>query len=152
MADTVKDIKGSYPIPVYHYRVTIDGDDSLAFSEVSGLGIEYETTTYKDGMSFKTGAKHIPGQPTPPKLTLKKGIVKNGKQLYDWINSTSLNTVNKKDIQIDLLNEESHPVVTWQVLNAFPTKLDAPSLEATSSDVAIETLELMANDLKVIFA
>ena len=152
MADSIADIKDTYPIPVYHYRVSIDGNDALAFSEVSGLSIEYETTTYKDGMSFKMGAKHMPAQPTPPKITLKKGIVKAGSQLYDWLNSTNLNTVEKKDLTIDLLNEESQPVVTWQVLNAFPTKLEAPSLDATSNDVAVETLELMANDLKLIFS
>ncbi len=152
MADVAADIKEKYPIPLYHYRVSIDGNDALAFSEVSGLTIEYETTTYKDGMSFKEGAKYMPGQLKEVKITLKKGVVKGGQELYDWLKTINLNTVTKKDLTIDLLNEESQPVVTWNVLNAFPTKLEAANLDAKSNDPAIETLELMANSISMIFS
>ena len=34
------------------------------------------------------------------------------------------------------------PIATWQVINAWPTKYTAPDFNATSSEVAIETMEL----------
>ena len=40
-------------------------------------------------------------------------------------------------------------VVSWKVINAFPTKLDAPSFVASSNDVAIESMELMADSIVV---
>lgn len=149
MAATVEEIKNSYPIPVFYYRVTIAGDDSHAFSEVSGLSKEYETITYRDGLSYKDGVKYMPGLNQPINLTLKKGIVRQDSYLFNWINTVRLNTVAKRDVRIDLLDETGEAVVSWTAINAFPKKLDAPSFSATTNEVAIESLELMANDLKI---
>ena len=41
---TTDDIRTDYPLPIYNYRVEIGGT-AVAFSEVSGLSIGYETTT-----------------------------------------------------------------------------------------------------------
>ena len=153
MPTTKDDIRENYPVPVFHYHVEIDGIDAIAFSEVSGLSIEHETITYKDGLSCKEGAKHIPGMGTPIKLTMKKGIVKRDSKLYDWINSINITTVDKKNITVSLMDETGdNPVVSWKVLDAFPTKLEAPSFNATGNEVAIESMEIMASDLKLEFA
>ena len=149
MATSVKDIKDKYPIPVFYYRVTIAGEDAISFSEVSGLSIEYETITYRDGMSYRDGAKYMPGLNSPINLTLQKGIVKKDSFLFNWISTVRLNTVEKRDVRIDLLDETGTAVVSWTVTDAFPKKLDAPSFNATSNEVAIESLELMASTLKV---
>lgn len=149
MATTIDDIKNKYPIPVFYFRVTIGDNDAIAFSEVTGLSIEYETITYKDGLSYREGAKYMPGLPTPINLTLKKGVVKADSYLFNWISTIKLNTVEKRDIRIDLLNEAGEPTVSWLVKDAFPKKLDAPSFNATTNEVAIESLDLMASDLSV---
>lgn len=47
MALSKDDVKTAYPLPVYNYKVEI-GSDTVAFSEVSGLNVSYETTTYKE--------------------------------------------------------------------------------------------------------
>ncbi len=153
MATTVSDIKNNYPLPIFHYRVEIDGMDPVAFSEVSGLNIEVKSITYKDGLSCIQGPKHMPGMAEPSKVTLKKGVVKNDKQLYEWINSIRITTVEKKNLTVSLMDEKGEaPVVTWKIKNAFPLKMDAPSFNATSNEVAVETLELMADDIKVEYA
>lgn len=149
MATTVKEIKDSYPIPVFYYRVTIDGDDSHAFSEVSGLCIEYETITYLDGMSYRNGAKKMPGMPKPVTLTLKKGIVRKDSYLFEWISSIGLNTVEKRDVRVDLLDETGEAVVSWTFNNAFPIKLSAPTLSSSTNEVAIETLEITGGTLSL---
>lgn len=149
MATSVEDIKNKYPIPVFYYRVTIDGQDSIAFSEVSGLSIEYETITYRDGLSYRDGPKYMPGLGTPINLTMQKGIVKADSYFFRWISSIRLNTVEKRDIRIDLLNENGEPTVSWTVQDAFPKKLNAPSFNASSNEVAIESLELMASNLTI---
>ncbi|WP_202801006.1 phage tail protein [Candidatus Regiella insecticola] len=146
MATTVADIKADYPFSVYRFNVSIMGlEDKVGFSEVSGLEVGHQPITYKDGLGFK----HMPGMPEPIKLTLKRGMVKGNSTLYDWMASVRLNRIEKRDITISLLDEETHPLVTWTVQSAFPTKLVAPSFNATSNEVAIETLELMADSLRV---
>ncbi len=154
MATSQADIKAAYPLPVYNYKVDI-GKDTIAFSEVSGLSIAYETTTYKES-NTESGKKsprvfHMPAQMTQTTLTLKKGLVpaKSQPALYDWINSVTINQVEKKDIVVSLCDETGKAVVTWTVTNAFPTKLDAPTFDSNSNDVAIESMELIADGISI---
>ncbi|HEX8115152.1 MAG TPA: phage tail protein [Kofleriaceae bacterium] len=144
------DIRTAYPLPVYNYRVEIAGA-AVAFSEVSGLSIAYETSTYKESPTA-AGAPGprtmiVPGQRNPAKITLKKGIVRGVsiKTLFGWISTTTINQVEKKDIFIRLCDENGAAVISWKVVNAFPTKLDAPTFDARSNDAAIESMELSAD-------
>jgi phage tail-like protein len=149
MADSVDVIKSEYPLTSYQYRVTVSEMSPMAFSEVSGLSIEYESITYKDGLSFKEGPKLMPGQLQMPSITLKKGVVAQGSELFEWINATKLNASLKKTVLIELLDAEANALIVWKVENAFPTKLEAPSFNADSSEVAVETLSLMANQILI---
>lgn len=155
MALDKADIKSNYPLPAYNYRVTIYNNDEptvVSFAEVSGLSVEYEPVTYKHGLSFATGSKIIPGMRQPIRLTLKKGIVQSGTFLYDWIYNTYNDPTYDaaiRDIVIDLCDEVGEPVVRWSVQGAMPIKLDGPSFDANTNDVAVETMELAAQNLKV---
>ena len=145
MATTVDDIKAKYPLPAWKYHVQIGGED-YAFSEVSGLTIEHETITYKDGISVK----HMPGMPSAVEFSLKRGIVKSDSFLSGWIASIKQNTVDKKDVVISLRDEnEENPLVVWTVKNAFPKKIDAPTFDASNNEIAIESMDLMADDLTI---
>ena len=157
MAYTKEEIKQHYPLPVYNYRVEIEIAKKLtpiAFSNVSGLHIEFATHIYKEstvGNIAGPVVMRMPAQPTDVKITLKKGLVRTQSLsvLYNWINSTRINQVEKQDILVHLLDESGDPVITWHVLNAFPTKLDAPTFDSSSNDAAIETMELMADRVLV---
>lgn len=152
MALSKNDIKTMYPLPVYNYRVEIGGQ-TVAFSEVSGLSIGYETTTYKEspgaGEPQSPRVMHMPAQGTATNITLKKGLVRGRSvpTLYSWINSIQFNQVEKQDIFVRLCDEQGAAVISWKVTNAFPTKLDAPTFDANSNDVAIESMELMADGI-----
>jgi phage tail-like protein len=155
LAQDKDQIKSGYPLPAYNYRVTVlrDGEALvLSFAEVSGLSLQYEPVTYKHGLSFALGVKIIPGMLQPIRLTMKRGIVKNGKFLYQWIDNTYNDPFfsdAKRDILIDLCDEAGAPVIRWSVQGALPIKLDAPSFDANTNDVAIETIELIAHGLRV---
>ena len=155
MAQDKDHIKSQYPLPVYNYRVTIlvDGKSPvISFAEVSGLNVSYDPVTYKHGLSFVLGYKIIPGMLQPIKLTMKRGIVQANDYLHSWMNSTYKDiffTNAKRDILIDLCDEKGEPVIRWKVQKAFPVKLDAPTFDANSNDVAIETMEFIAHGLQV---
>jgi phage tail-like protein len=150
MALTKEEIKSTYPLPVYNYKVEI-GSAAVAFSSVSGLSVDYETTTYKESPteSGSVGPRvmYMPAQQPAVNVSLKKGLVRgvSVKALYNWISGTQLNQTEKKDIYVRLCDESGAPVVSWKVTNAFPTKLEAPSFEADSNDVAVESMDLMAD-------
>lgn len=154
MALTVDQIKTDYPLPAYNYRVDI-GTATIAFSEVSGLEMTFDTITYSESRNSagKPGPNvmYMPGQSKPLNITLKKGFVKAKSipVLYSWIKGIELNRIEKKDITVHLCDEKGDSVVRWKVVDAFPTKLSAPSFSATSTDVAIESIELMASSLEM---
>lgn len=154
MALSKNDIKTAYPLPVYNYRVEL-GSEAVAFSEVSGLSISYETSTYKESPveSGKPGPRVMimPSQSQPSTITLKKGVVAavSVKALYEWIKGVQINQIEKKDISVSLCNESGEAVVTWKISNAFPTKLEAPTFDANSNDAAIESMELMADSITI---
>jgi phage tail-like protein len=155
MATTTKEIKESYPLPAYNYRVEIGGKN-YAFSDVSGLSIQIETTTYKQSPSEdnKSGPvhMHMPAQRQPATISLKRGLINNSdiRALYTWMAATQVNVVEKKDIFVRLLDESGAPVLSWKIFNAFPKQLDAPTFTANSNEVAIESMTLMADSVSLV--
>ena len=152
MADSSSTLATAYPLPVYNFQVDL-GNDSVAFKEATGLSLGLDVITYAESPTSpgKVGPNffRMPGQRQAVNVTLSKGYVRGTsiKYLYDWINSTQLNVVQKQDITVRLCDQDGNPVVTWTLQNAFPTKLTAPSFSATTNDVAIETLELIGDGL-----
>jgi phage tail-like protein len=148
MATSVQDMRENYPVPAYYYNVSIDSKDYM-FQEVSGLCIEYNTLSYRHGLSPQTGELLMPGMGTPVDVVLKKGVIRKDDYLYKWLGTIKINTVEKRDIIISLMDNEDNPVVTWTVVAAFPVKMDAPTFDATANEIAIESMNLLASDLKI---
>lgn len=155
MAQNTDHIKSTYPLPVYNYRVTIqkDGDPLvMGFSEVSGLNIDYEPVVYRHGFSFVMGQKIIPGMRQAPRITMKRGIVQSSDYLYKWLDDVynhPFASSPKRDILVDLCDETAVPLITWRVHSALPIKLTAPTFDANSNDVAIESVEFIAHRLTI---
>lgn len=142
--------KETYPIPVHSFKVKI-GKDSVGFSEVSGLAIERETVTYNESGTDKptTVNVHMLGQAKPVNITLKKGFASSKSKdiLVEWMGKEKGYTPEKRDVVIEMCDQEGKTVFTWKVMKAFPTKLEIPTFDAKSNDVAIGTLSLMADSV-----
>jgi phage tail-like protein len=50
---------------------------------------------------------------------------------------------------VSLCDERGDPVVTWRVQKALPTRLEAPGLQASSNEAAVESLTLMAAGISI---
>lgn len=130
-----------YPLPKFHFEVQWGGT-RIGFTEVTGLEITTEKIEYRDGASKEYHKIRMPGMQTFGDLTLKRGIFAGDNEFYDWWNSVALNTIERRDITISLLNEDHDPVVVWKVKNAWPTKVTSTDLNASGNETAIETLVL----------
>nr|VFJ43034.1 MAG: conserved hypothetical phage tail region protein [Candidatus Kentron sp. DK]VFJ55607.1 MAG: conserved hypothetical phage tail region protein [Candidatus Kentron sp. DK] len=153
MAHDKAHIKSNYPLPAYNYRVMV-GNATLGFSEVSGLDLQYEPVIYKHGLSFFMGTKIIPGMPEPIRVTMKRGIVRNGnvKSLSEWMSDAykrPFSLKKKRDVQIELCDENGQALVTWQVKSALPVRLSGPEFHADGNEIAIETMELVAYNMDI---
>jgi phage tail-like protein len=131
----------NYPIPVFHFRVTW-GSTDIPFSEVSGLTQEVQLIEYRDGSSPDYSTVKMPGLHKYNNITMKRGILKGDNAFFTWLNTVKLNTIDRKDLTISLLNENHEPVMTWKAHNAFPVKVEGPGLKSSGNEVAVESIEL----------
>jgi phage tail-like protein len=138
----------NYPLPKFHFNVQWGGTN-IGFSEVSGLDITNEVIEYRDGSSPEYTTIKMPGLQRFSNLVLKRGIFASDNDFYNWFNTINMNTVERRDIIISLLDEQLNPVVVWKIKNAWPTKITSPDLKADGNDVAIETLELAHEGLTI---
>jgi phage tail-like protein len=129
-----------YPHGKFRYRVEIDGLDAGGFSEVTGFDASIDVMEYREGDMVQTPYK-IPGLKKYGNITLKKGLT-DSLVMYEWLITGVDGPVDRKTITITSLDESEQPVASWQVINAWPVKYTAPDFNATSSEVAIETVEI----------
>ena len=139
-----------YPVPVFRFAITGIGK-GVGFSEASGLNIETQPIEYRDGASPDFSVIKMPGMKKFSNITLKRGISKGNKEFMDWLKTISLNKVERRSIEIKLQDENGDPLVVWKLANAWPVKVDGPSLKSTGNEVAIESIELAHEGLTLEF-
>ena len=138
----------TYPLPKFHFLVQWGGK-RIGFSEVTGLDIQLEPIEYREGSSPQYSKIKMPGLQKFSNITLKRGTVANDQEFYAWIKTVSMNTIERRDLTISLLNENHEPVISWKVMNAFPIKVQASDLKADGNEVAIETIEIAHEGLDI---
>ena len=138
----------AYPMPSYHFSVQWGGA-RIGFQEVSGLNIQVDAVEYREGSNPEFHPLKMPGQLHYSNIVLKRGIVPNDNDFFAWINTIRLNTAERRDIVVQLLNGNHEPVVSWKIRNAFPVRYSGPVLLASGSEVAMEELELAHDGLTV---
>jgi phage tail-like protein len=84
----------------------------------------------------------MPGLKKYGNLTLKRGVFASDNEYFEWMSTIKLNKPERRDLTISLLDEEHAPVMTWKILNAWPTKVTSPDLKGSANEAAIETLEI----------
>jgi len=133
-----------------NYSFTVEwGGTGISFIEVSGLNIIVDVNEYRDGNDPAQVSHKMPGHTHYSNIVLKRAIVKGNNDFFVWMSTTNLNTVERRDIVIKLLNEKRKPVIAWRAIHAFPVRYSVPALNATSNDVVIEELELAHEGLLI---
>lgn len=128
------------PYRKFRYRVEMDGIQQAGFSEVSGFDASVDVVEYREGNEVITPRK-LPGLAKYGNITLKWGVT-DSMDLYNWMQDTIQGKVARKAVTIIAINEAGDDVATWKVIEAWPTKYTAPDFNGTSSEVAIEQLEI----------
>lgn len=135
MADVV------YPYSKFRYKVEIGKEEAGGFTEASGFDASIDVIEYREGNMPGATPLKIPGLNKYGNITLKNGVT-SSKKLYDWMMAGVTGAVKRETITITLLDDEEKPAASWQVINAWALKYTAPDFNATSSEVAIESLEI----------
>ena len=139
------------PFTIGRFTVSIDGIVAGAFSEVSGLDVSIDVIDYREGNSKLPTDQKLPGLAHVSNVVLKRGLTSD-LSLWAWFAAVMVGNVERRGIAITLLDQAERPVLIWRLRNAWPCKWVGPALNASSSDVAIETLEITHEGLELVSA
>jgi phage tail-like protein len=138
------------PYGGYNFKVEWDGIIQAGFKTCSGLDTSQDAGTYREGTDKGLEVRKLPGLITSANITLVRGITDNA-ELWQWRNLVMQGKVAdaRKNVSIVLMDDEGTEKVRWNLRNAWPTKWTGPSFDATSSEVALETLEIAHEGLSM---
>ena len=139
----------TWPIPKFYFMVDWGATTNIPFQEVSGLDIESEPIEYRHGNSPVFSKISMPGMIKSSNVTMRKGVFAKDNAFWDWFTKIKMNTIERQNIVIKLLDETGHPTMTWTLQNAWPTKISATDLKPDGSEVAVESIEIAHEGLTI---
>ena len=136
------------PAPAFNFVVEIDGIAAAGFAECSGLSSETDVIEYREGNERTLGVRKLPGLTHYGPVFLRRGITTN-RDLWDWRQSVIDGQLSRRGVAITLLSESGEPVLRWMLRDAWIAKWEGPHLRARSSEVAIESIELVHEGIRL---
>jgi phage tail-like protein len=129
------------------FLVEVDGVEIGRFMEASGLEVSVGVEEVEEGGENNYVHK-LPGRMTWPNITLKRGITQND-TLLEWFSKSSGeqfaangNRLTRSTAAITLLGPGAQRLRAWEFDGAFPVKWKGPDFAVSSSDMAMEELEI----------
>jgi phage tail-like protein len=136
------------PYRSFNFRVEIDGLTVGSFSECSGLSSDGDAVDYREGTDLPLNVRKLPGLRKYSNISLKRGYTKN-KELWEWYRNIVNGVADRRNGTIILMDEERRDVLRWDFENGWINKIEAPSFKATGNEVAIESVEIVHEGLKL---
>jgi phage tail-like protein len=130
-----------FPLPKFHFSVEWGGT-KIAFTEVSGLNKDLDVIEHRVGSSPEFFKKKMPGLAKMGNISLKRGVFAGDNEFYQWFNTVAMNTVERRNITISLLNELHQPKVVWKVKDCFIVSLKCSDMKSDANEAAIDTVEI----------
>ena len=152
----------AYPLTKMNFLVTVDTvSGTAAFSEVTGIEASVDVIEFRQGNANSLAPVKIPGLVKHGNVTLKRGYTLDS-AFKTWIQecvSEVRGAIPRNNVQIEMIDitggspQNLQETITgnrvWILTNAWVTKYNAPDLDAKTSDVAIESVELAYEELVI---
>jgi phage tail-like protein len=129
----------------FRYLVEIKGLASGGFVRAKGLSREVKHESYREGGVNDYEHKLIT-QVAYPVVVLERGLALD--DLWKWALAVAEGDVERKTVWIRLQDEAGEKAWAWQIDDAIPVKWSSADLDANSSQVVMESLELAHHGLR----
>jgi phage tail-like protein len=133
------------PLRGFRFLLEIEGITSGGFTKVKGLSREVRYESYREGGVTEYEHKLLT-QVSYPVVVLERGLALD--DLWSWALAAADGDVQRKTIRLRLQNEAGEKKWAWQIEYAVPVKWTASDLDAQSSPVVVESLELAHHGLR----
>ena len=138
----------TWPMPKFRFEVNFGTElKGIAFQEVSGMDVENQIIEYRKSNSPLFSTEKMPGIVKYGNVTMKRGIFVNDNTFWNWHNQISMNTIKRQTVLIKLLDENGKVTMQWTLKNAWPTKITSTDLKSDGNEVAIDTIEIVHEQL-----
>jgi len=134
------------PYGAFNFQVKIDGVVTAAFLECSGLSTETDVIEYREGTDPLNSVRKLPGLTHYSPIVLTRGVTTSS-ELWKWRKNIIAGNVDRRNVSIILLGDDHTEVLRWDLTSAWPSKWVGPALNAKGSQVAIEALEIVYEEL-----
>jgi phage tail-like protein len=116
------------------------------FASVTGFSSQVDVLEYPEG-GQNTFVHRLPTRIKQGNITLKRGVVPDS-ALFDWYHKTTVQ-VEPVTLVITLLDTAMKPVRVWNLINAYPVKWTGGDLNAASTEILTESLEVAHGGIAV---
>lgn len=131
------------PLPVFCFKVSLPGIEAF-FKSVSGLKYETESVPVKEGGANDTTFMLVGATKWSP-IILKNGFTNESgsrgllKWREEWSRGNKMTRITGTITQLDTALKD---MAEWTFHRGWPTKWELAELDASKSELAIETLEI----------
>lgn len=133
------------PLVAFKFGLEIEGKLSGYFTNVSGIGSQSEVVEHKI-VNDKTGEtiiQKIPGRLTWTPVTLRRGVTSNV-DVWGWRQMIVEGKVEegRTNCSIIAYNQGNEPIARWDFVNAWPSQVTGPEMDAGSTTYMIESMTI----------
>ena len=131
------------------FSITIDGYEIASFSELQGITTEVEPVDFLESTDKEVVFKKLPGKRKPPTIVLKRG--KNSSmELWAWHEAVLQGNIvaARKSCSLIMYNYDGAPVARYHLEQAWPSKLEVGGLKAGASEVLMETVTIVCENIQ----
>lgn len=133
------------PFRGFRFLVEIDGITSGGFVRVKGLQREIKHESFREG-GVNDYEHKLFTQISYPSVVLERGLAME--DLWKWAQAAADGNIERKTVCIRLHDEAGEKAWAWQLEGAFPVKWACSDLDANSSQVVVESIELAHHGLR----
>jgi phage tail-like protein len=134
--------KRKQPSTSYRFKLVLGGHETAGFFEQATANVEGGTVDLAQ-------TQKITGLNEAGDIALKRGV-DNNKVLWKWRQIVIDGDVDaaRKNGSIVLLDYEGTPVTSYTIINAWPSKYNAPKREARRNEAALEEIVITHEGLE----
>jgi phage tail-like protein len=137
------------PLTGFKFKVILGTGADIGFMKVSGLDLEVGVFEWQE-VSDPVTVWKLPDRIKFSDITLERGIAADDSTLWKWFEEVeeALNSGSPANfrrtctIQVFAKGDGENPAREWEVYDAFPKNIKIGELDATSSNIYIESLVL----------
>jgi len=125
------------------FALEIDSLTLAWFTGCSGLSIEFDVTTFKEGNGKKVVERKRAGKPKYSEVVLKRGFTTNT-AVRDWFKEVvdAQKPTPYKTASIVLYDREQTETARFNLEACWPSKMSVSDLSSGSDDVMVEELTI----------